>query len=92
MARADGAQFRHTDLELAQHLQQESLELGVGAVDLVDQQQRRLVAGDGLQQGPRQQEAFGEKDLFLAGELVGGFRQAAGRGQHLAQLVAQQLV
>ena len=38
MARADGAQLRHTDLELAQHLQQEGLELGIGAVDLVDQQ------------------------------------------------------
>ena len=39
---ADRAEFGDGDLEIGQELEQESLELVVGAVDLIDQQHRRL--------------------------------------------------
>ncbi len=87
----DRAELGHGDLELAQNLQQESLELGVGAVDLVDQEHHGLVAGERLEQRAGQQEALGEEDILLAGQPVGGLAQAFGVAQHIAELVAQQL-
>ncbi len=51
--RLDRADLRHGDLEVAQHLQQERLELLLGAVDLVDQQNDRLRRADRLQDRPR---------------------------------------
>ena len=41
--RLDRAELGHAHLEVREHLEQERLELRVGLVDLVDQQQRRLV-------------------------------------------------
>ena len=41
----DGAEFRHRHLEVGQHLQQEGLEGLVGAVEFVDQQDRRAAPG-----------------------------------------------
>ena len=62
--RFDGAKFRDADLEFRQQLEQESLEFLVGAVDLVDQQHRRLFAAYGGEQRPLEQIALGE-DVLL---------------------------
>ena len=53
---ADRAELGDRDREVAQHLQQEGLELVVGAVDLVDEQHARRGLQGG-QQGSGQQEA-----------------------------------
>ena len=45
-------------------LQQERLELLVGAIDLVDQQHRRLVPADGGEQRPFEQIVLGENVLL----------------------------
>ena len=62
--RRDRAELGDRDLEVGQQLQQEGLELLVGAVDLVDQQHRRLVAADRGQQRPLEQ-VFLREDLVL---------------------------
>ena len=43
LTRADRAEFRNRDREVRQELEQERLELIVGAVDLVDQEDDRIV-------------------------------------------------
>ena len=85
------AQLGHTDLEVAQHLEQESFELGVGAVDFVDEEHDGLVAEDRLQQGALQEEAHRKEDVLFVGEAVGSFGERAGAGQGLLQLIAEQL-
>ena len=57
---ADGAELGNRDLKLGQQLEQEALELLVGAIDLVDQQHRRARALriDRLQQRTLDQEGF----------------------------------
>ena len=59
--RADGADLGHGHRGLGEHLEGEGLELGVGAVDLVEQQHRRARTGvlDGLQQRAAQQVVGG---------------------------------
>src|SRR3546814_1190488 len=59
-----GAQLGNRNLVIGKHLQQEGLEFLVGAVDLVDQQHRRLVLSDRRQQRTLQQELLGE-DVLL---------------------------
>jgi len=49
--RRDSAQFRDADLEIAQDLQQERLELRVRLVHLIDEQDRLLLRLDGLPGG-----------------------------------------
>ena len=58
--RFDRAELGNGDLEVGQELEQEGLEFLVGAVDLVDQQDRRLLAPDRGQQRPLKQ-IFSEK-------------------------------
>jgi hypothetical protein len=61
----DRAQFGDRHLEVGQQLQQEGLELLIGAVDLVDQQHRRLDGpADRRQQRPLQQ-IIAEKTCVL---------------------------
>ena len=62
--RLDGAELGDADLEVGQQLEQEGLEFLVGAVDLVDQQHRRIDAADGGEQRPLEQIALGE-DVLL---------------------------
>ena len=61
---ADRAELRDRDLEVGEHLEQERLELLVGAVDLVDQQHDGLVGVDRLEQRPTDQE-LGPEQLVL---------------------------
>ena len=80
--RPHGPELGDRDLEVRQHLEQERLELVVGAVDLVDQQHDRVRALDRLQQRPRDQE--------LAPEELGlGDRAGLGRAdvQQLPRVV-----
>ena len=53
-----------------EHLEQQPLHLDVGLVDLVDEQHGRLVAPDGREQRPGQQELLGED--VVVGLLPGG--------------------
>ena len=68
------------DLEVREQLQQEGLELVVGAVDLVDQQHRRLrvVVVDRVQQRPALEELRAEQlvQALLAAAGLGGLERA----------------
>ena len=83
----DGAELGYRHLEVRQQLQQECLELLVGAIDLVDQQHRPVAAADGGQQRPLQQKALRE-DVAL--HLASGSAPrdlARADGQQLALVV-----
>src|SRR5487761_346877 len=71
LLRLDGSDLRDRHLEVRQQFQQEGLELLVGAVDLVDEQDRRrgVVVVDGVQQRPPQEELRAE-DLALCGTPI----------------------
>ena len=60
------------DLEVREHLEQERLELLVGPVDLVDQQDDRLVAVDRLEQRPPDQVLRPEELLLADGAFLRG--------------------
>ena len=60
----DRAELGDRDLEVGEHLEQECLELLVGAVDLVDQEHNGLVGVDRLEQRPADQE-FRPEQLVL---------------------------
>ncbi len=62
--RADRPELGDRDLEVRQHLEQERLELLVGAVDLVDEEHDRLVRVDRLEQRPADEE-LGPEELLL---------------------------
>jgi hypothetical protein len=62
--RGDGAEFGDRDLEVGEDFEQECLELLVGAVDLVDQQDRRIHAADGGEERAFEQVALREDVLF----------------------------
>ena len=85
-SRADGAELRDAHLEVGEQLQQERLEFLVGAVDLVDQQHRRLFAPDRSKQRALQQVALGE-DVLLdrIGILADSFARLD--GEELALIV-----
>ena len=82
----NGAELRNADLEIGQQLQQERLEFLVGAIDLVDQQHRRLFAPDRGEQRSLQQIALGE-DVLL--DRVGVLAHPFARldGEQLALIV-----
>ena len=71
-ARADRAELGDRDLEVREHLEQERLELLVGAVDLVDQQHDGLVGVDRLEQRPPDQELRAEELVLRDGPLLRG--------------------
>ena len=69
--RLDGSKLRHADREVGEHLEQEGLELVVGAVDLVDQQQGAVPEAQRLQQRAGEQEALVvQLGLVVAGALA----------------------
>ncbi len=63
-------------LELGEHLEQEGLELGVGAVDLVDQEHHRLRALEREEERARDQEVLAEERGLAPGHDGGGLSQA----------------
>jgi hypothetical protein len=69
--RLDGAQLGDRHGEVAEQLEQERLELVVGAIDLVDEQHDGLRGLDRLQQRPAQQEAPREQ-LAVVDPALGG--------------------
>ena len=71
-AGADRAELGDRDLEVGEHLEQECLELLVGAVDLVDQQHDGLVGVDRLEQRPADQELGPEQLVLRDGALLRG--------------------
>src|SRR5499427_10863473 len=82
----DGAELRNADLEIGQELEQEGLEFLVGAVDLVDQQHRRLVAADRGEERALEQIALRE-DVLL--DRVGVLADSLARldGEQLALVI-----
>jgi hypothetical protein len=91
MPRRQRPELGDAHLEVREDLEQERLELGVGLVDLVDQEHGGLGRRDGFQQGPRQQETVAEEDVVLGGDPVDGLGQRAGAADDLADLVLQDL-
>jgi len=84
----DGAYFRDRHREIAQQLEQERLELLVGAIDLVDQQHGRLGAliRQRGQERPPEEKLFGEDALRVRGGRE-TFRLQQSNRQHLARVV-----
>ena len=76
---ADGADLGDGDLEVGEEFQQERLQLLIGAVDLVDEQDGRPLVGgvDRLQQRPLEQELLGEE--IVADRLAGSRRRSLRR-------------
>ena len=66
------------DLEVGQHLQQERLELVVGPVDLVDEQDRPVAGADRLEQRPLEQELRAEQLVDRGVVVESGARTAPG--------------
>jgi len=72
-ARLEAAQLGDRELEVAQQLEQHRLELLVGLVDLVDEQDDRLLGGDGRHERALQQE-LGAEDVVLDRVPAGALR------------------
>ena len=72
LRRVDRAELGNRDLEVREHLEQERLELLVGAVDLVDQQHDRLLRLDRLEQRPPDQELAAEELRLVDRSLLRG--------------------
>ena len=85
------AELGHAHLEVGEHLEEERLELGVGLVDLVDQEHAGLLRADRLQQRPRQDEAVAEEDVVFTRDAVDGLAERGRVPHHLADLVFQYL-
>ena len=75
MCRTHSAQLRHGDGEIRKDFQQEGLELGVGLVDLVDEQERRRRTANRRQDRPRQEKALAEEQVFRPGNALCRLRQ-----------------
>ncbi len=56
----DGAELGHRHREIGQHLQQQTLDLDIGLVGLIDEQDRRVGTSDRGQQWAAQQELLAE--------------------------------
>ena len=73
------AELRDRDLEVRQELEQERLELVVGAVDLVDEQDDGSVVLERLEQRAAQQEAPREQLALVDAALGGAQREELAR-------------
>ena len=89
--RDERAHLRHRHLVLGERLQQHGLQRLVGAVDLVDEQDHRLLGTDRLQQRARREEPLGEEHALLRADPVDGLVQVGGVRDDLADLLAQDL-
>ena len=91
MLRHQRPQLRHGDLEVGEDLEQERLELGLCLVDLVDEQDHRLLGLDRREERARRQEPEREERVFLAGDLRDRVRQRRRVGDQLADTLAEEL-
>jgi hypothetical protein len=84
--RLDRSKLRNADLKIGEEFKQKSLELLVGTVNFVDQQDRRLVATDSREERTFQEIFFG-KNVLLDG--IGIFANALARfdGEELTLLI-----
>ncbi len=86
--RADLAEFGDGDGVLVEQLQQECLELVVGAVDLVDEQYARGGVCEGTQQRSREEEPLGVERAFR-GVGVEGSGRCGFEGAQVQQLTRE---
>jgi hypothetical protein len=86
---ADGADLGNGHLEVGEQLQQECLQLLIGAIDLIDQQDGSLGMGgiDRLQQWPLEQELFGKEIVAHALPALAPGRLHRAQKQHLARVI-----
>jgi hypothetical protein len=68
------AELGNGNLEIGEKLQQEGLELRIGFVDFVDEQDHGPLRADCLQKRPGLNEAVGEKGVLLRRDLIDRFR------------------
>ncbi len=81
------AELRNRDLEIREHFEEKGLEAFVGAIDLVDQQDRRAFAArDRAQQRPLEQVLAPEDQVFELGGIA-GFSLRDAQAQQLALVV-----
>jgi hypothetical protein len=80
--RLDRAELGNGDLEVREHLEQQALDLDVGLVGLVDEQNRRLGLPD------RGQQRAGEQELLGEDVVVGFFPRLLTGGLDAQQLLA----
>src|SRR3954449_7252858 len=69
------AELRHRDLEVREHLEQQALDLDVGLVGLIDEEDGRVLTTDRGEQWPREQELLAEDvvvGLFPLLAVTGG--------------------
>ena len=83
--------FRNTDLEIAQHLQEKGFELRVRFIHLVDQENDRIGSEDGTEQRAGQQEAVREKYVVPLGDRVDGLLKRLRPMKDFADLIFQDL-
>src|SRR6267154_1007603 len=80
-------ELRNRDLEIREHFEEKGLEALVGAIDLVDQQDRgALAARDRAQQRPLEQVLAPEDQIFELGGIA-GFPLRDAQAQQLALVV-----
>ena len=92
LRRLERAELGHRDLEVGEHLEQERLELGVGAIDLVDEQHAALRRADGAQAAAAPSRKRSEKNASsCAASLSTASASVVRAGGDLADLVAQDL-
>jgi hypothetical protein len=84
-ARPERPELRHRDREVGEHLEEERLELVVGPVDLVDEENRRRPGpgSDRHEERPADEEALGVELVFEGGPL--------GAALHLGRPEVEQL-
>ena len=86
------AELGHAHLEVAQDLEQEGLELGVGLVDLVDQQHDRVLASVIARSSGRGRMKRSEKKTSSCAEMRStASRSVPAPAEHLADLVLEDL-
>ena len=87
--RFNGAELRHSDLEVGKHFQKECFEGLVGAVDFVDQQHRRAgrIGLKRLQKRPLDQKAFGKYVVLDPRSITLAFGFCQTNGNHLGAVV-----
>ena len=93
MLRAQRAELGDRHLLLGENLEEERFELRIGAIDLVDEKHDRLVAGERLQNGTRDEKAHAEERIARPRECqpVACFGECARAGGVCGDALAEKL-